>query len=63
MWLGYRHPTGEIHIQDSGAWLSCPGMDNNSTLCTTGDVPTLLQGNAFNHKGPYNGVEIQCVIP
>jgi predicted lipase len=23
--LGYRHASGEIHIQDSGAWDSCPG--------------------------------------
>lgn len=23
--LGYHHPSGEIHIQDSGTWVSCPG--------------------------------------
>jgi hypothetical protein len=23
--LGYVHPSGEVHIQDSGDWLSCPG--------------------------------------
>lgn len=23
--LGYVHPSGEVHIQDSGSWLSCPG--------------------------------------
>lgn len=23
--LGYRHPEGEIHIMDSGAWVACPG--------------------------------------
>jgi len=23
--LGYTHPAGEVHIQDSGAWLACPG--------------------------------------
>lgn len=22
---GFVHPSGEVHIQDSGAWLSCPG--------------------------------------
>jgi hypothetical protein len=22
---GYHHPSGEIHIQDSGAWDACPG--------------------------------------
>lgn len=23
--FGYHHPSGEIHIQESGAWVSCPG--------------------------------------
>jgi hypothetical protein len=23
--LGFHHPSGEIHIQDSGAWDACPG--------------------------------------
>ena len=23
--LGYHHPSGEVHIQDSGAWDACPG--------------------------------------
>ena len=25
MFLGFHHPSGEIHIQDSGAWDACPG--------------------------------------
>ena len=25
MFLGFHHPAGEIHIQDSGAWDACPG--------------------------------------
>jgi predicted lipase len=25
IFLGFHHPSGEIHIQDSGAWDSCPG--------------------------------------
>jgi predicted lipase len=24
--LGFHHASGEIHIQDSGAWDNCPGM-------------------------------------
>jgi hypothetical protein len=24
--LGFHHPSGEIHIQDSGAWGNCPGV-------------------------------------
>lgn len=23
--LGYHHPSGELHILDSGSWVSCPG--------------------------------------
>ena len=23
--LGFHHPSGEVHIQESGAWLACPG--------------------------------------
>ncbi len=23
--LGYHHASGEVHIQESGAWLACPG--------------------------------------
>ncbi|KAJ7623646.1 Alpha/Beta hydrolase protein [Roridomyces roridus] len=58
--LGFHHPTGEIHINDNGSWNMCPGMDLNSTLCSTGDVPTFLQGNLANHNGPYNQVTMGC---
>ncbi|KAJ7497940.1 lipase [Mycena galericulata] len=58
MFLGFHHPTGEIHIQDSGAWDTCPGMDNPSDLCTTGDVPNILEGDESDHDGPYGGVEM-----
>lgn len=23
--LGYHHPSGEVHIEDSGEWSACPG--------------------------------------
>ena len=58
--LGYVHPTGEIHIQDSGAWDACPGQDNPSELCIVGDVPTVFQGNLSNHDGPYDGILMGC---
>ena len=28
--LGFHHPSGEIHIQDSGAWDACPGASSSS---------------------------------
>ncbi|KZV71554.1 lipase [Peniophora sp. CONT] len=56
MFLGYHHPSGEIHIQDSGEWDSCPGQDNDSDLCTTGDVPNIFDGETSDHDGPYSGV-------
>lgn len=54
--LGFHHPSGEVHINDDGSWVSCPGQDNPSTECSTGDVPTIFDGNASYHKGPYDGV-------
>jgi len=58
--LGYHHPAGEVHIQDTGAWASCPGQDNTSTQCTVGDVPNIFDGSTNDHDGPYNGVEMGC---
>jgi hypothetical protein len=52
--LGYAHPAGEVHIQDSGAWVVCPGQDNPSKLCVVGDVPSVLLGNLLDHVGPYD---------
>lgn len=25
IFLGYHHPSGEIHIEESGDWVACPG--------------------------------------
>jgi len=58
--LGFHHPSGEVHIEDSNAWDSCPGQDNPSKLCSTGDVPTIFQSNESDHDGPYNGVTMGC---
>ncbi|KAJ7132261.1 lipase [Mycena epipterygia] len=60
MFLGFHQPTGEIHIQDSGAWKSCPGEDNPSTECSTGDVPEIFDGDLDDHPGPYDGVTMSC---
>jgi len=58
--LDYRQPTGEIHIEDSGTWEVCPGMDNSSPLCSAGDVSSLLKWNLTEHGGPYSGVTMGC---
>ncbi|KAF8513711.1 lipase class 3 family protein [Hysterangium stoloniferum] len=58
--LGFQHPHGEIHIQDSGAWDACAGDDNTSDLCTTGDVGNIFEGDTSDHDGPYNGIEMGC---
>jgi predicted lipase len=52
--LGYAHPSGEVHIQDSGSWDACPGQDNPSKLCIVGDVPTVFEGKLSDHDGPYD---------
>ncbi|KAH9926973.1 Alpha/Beta hydrolase protein [Fomitopsis serialis] len=60
MSLGYVHPSGEVHIQDSGEWAACPGQDNPSTQCIVGDVPSILDGDESDHDGPYNGITMGC---
>ncbi|KAF7317836.1 Lipase [Mycena kentingensis (nom. inval.)] len=47
--LGFHHPTGEIHIQDNLAWTSCPGQDNTNVLCTVGDVGNIFESEAGDH--------------
>jgi len=58
--LGFHQPSGEVHIEDSGEWASCPGQDNPSTECSTGDVPTIFNGNVADHDGPYDGINMGC---
>ncbi|OCH96309.1 lipase [Obba rivulosa] len=60
MFLGYVHPSGEVHIEDSGEWANCPGQDNPSTECIVGDVPEVWDGDESDHDGPYNGIEMGC---
>ncbi|KAF9236094.1 Alpha/Beta hydrolase protein [Melanogaster broomeanus] len=58
--LGFVHPAGEVHIEDSGEWAACPGQDNTSDQCIVGDVPYIWDGNTSNHGGPYNGIQMGC---
>jgi len=58
---GYRHSSGEIRIQESGAWVSCPGQDSTSNQCVVGGSEgDPLKANFWDHFGPYSGVEILC---
>ncbi|KAI0062860.1 alpha/beta-hydrolase [Artomyces pyxidatus] len=58
--LGFVHASGEVHIEDSNAWDACPGQDNPSALCSTGDVPNIFESDESDHDGPYDGVEMGC---
>jgi hypothetical protein len=58
--LGFVHPSGEKHIMDDNDWVACPGQDNPSTECSTGDVPNIFEGNLSDHDGPYDGVTMGC---
>ena len=57
--MGFHHPSGEVHITDSNVWENCPGQDNPSSLCTTGDV-NIFNAVFDNHLGPYDGVTMKC---
>ncbi|KAF9478910.1 lipase class 3 family protein [Pholiota conissans] len=58
--LGYHHPSGEVHIMDNNQWVSCPGQDNTSTECIVGDVPNIFDGDTSDHDGPYDTVTMGC---
>ncbi|PPQ76610.1 LOW QUALITY PROTEIN: hypothetical protein CVT26_012749 [Gymnopilus dilepis] len=58
--LGFHHPSGEVHIMDNNQWVSCPGQDNTSSECTVGDVPNIFESDESDHDGPYDGVEMGC---
>ncbi|KAJ8586169.1 alpha/beta-hydrolase [Rhizopogon salebrosus TDB-379] len=60
MFMGFVHPAGEVHIEDSGEWAACPGQDNPSSQCIVGDVPEIWDGDESDHDGPYNGIEMGC---
>ncbi|KAI1796798.1 alpha/beta-hydrolase [Ganoderma leucocontextum] len=55
--FNYHHVSGEIHIRDDNVWVSCPGQDNPSDQCSTGDV-TLANFDATEHPGPFDGVSV-----
>ena len=58
--IGYRHPSGEIHIQEDESWDACPGQENEDARCEVGAVPNILVSDLDDHSGPYDGVEMGC---
>lgn len=61
---GFRAVQGEIHIDRTDAWLSCPGQENQDVRCTDNypspdDIPGILQ-SLRDFVGPYNGIYIRC---
>jgi hypothetical protein len=58
--LGYHNVLGEIHIQETGEWIACPGEDNPDPRCIVGAVPTIAQAKISDHFGPYNGILLKC---
>lgn len=58
--LGYNQIIGEIHIQASGAWISCPGEDNGDPRCSVGTVTSINDATFSDHSGPYDGIMINC---
>lgn len=59
--VGFAHPKGEIHIQQDGSWITCPGSDNTDPRCTTGAVVNLVKGGSvMDHMGPYDGVTMDA---
>ena len=58
--LGYHQVSGEVHIQDDGGWISCPGQDNADPRCTAGSVTSINNAQFSDHPGPYNGIMINC---
>ncbi|KAI1789316.1 lipase [Ganoderma leucocontextum] len=58
--FGFHHPSGEVHIDESGAWEACPGQDNPDSECIVGAVPNLFVGDGSDHVGPYDGITMGC---
>ena len=60
MRLGYHHVVGEIHIQQNGKWISCPGQDNADYRCIVGAVSSIFHAKFSDHSGIYNNVRLIC---
>ncbi|KAF9494918.1 alpha/beta-hydrolase [Pleurotus eryngii] len=57
---GYYHPSGEIHILETGDWVVCAGQESNDGTCSAGAVEHMFAGAITDHSGPYDGVVFGC---
>ena len=55
--LGYRRPWARC-TSWSGAWVACPGKDDDSDECTLGDVPNTFDGVESQYSGLYKEVSV-----
>ncbi|KAI0269945.1 alpha/beta-hydrolase [Gloeopeniophorella convolvens] len=54
--LGFVHPSGEVHVNEDGTAVQCPGQDDSKdSQCSDSTVPTILSGKVADHLGPYPG--------
>ncbi|KAI0248632.1 alpha/beta-hydrolase, partial [Lactifluus subvellereus] len=61
--LGFRHPSGEIHIESDGRAVACPGADDGTDpQCSDQLVPNILEGNIVDHLGPYHGIFVGSIF-
>ncbi|EJD47792.1 alpha/beta-hydrolase [Auricularia subglabra TFB-10046 SS5] len=54
--LGFMHPSGEIHISADDQWLACPGQDSNATGCINDTESLFVNSSVIDHIGPYDGI-------
>ncbi|KAF8264764.1 Alpha/Beta hydrolase protein [Lactarius quietus] len=60
--LGFQHPREEIHIQEDGSVVACPGDDDGTDpQCSDLLVPNIAAGRIPDHLGPYHGISIGTV--
>jgi hypothetical protein len=59
--LGFRHPSGEIHIAENGKFMKCNGQESEEDGCTIDETPNIFVGEPADHSGPYGKVtKIGC---
>ncbi|KAH7104424.1 alpha/beta-hydrolase [Auriculariales sp. MPI-PUGE-AT-0066] len=58
--LGFRHPSGEVHIGEKGQFLACNGQESEEDGCTIDSTRFIFQAEKDDHSGPYHKLKIGC---